>query len=132
MTINIIKKEDTKLSLATRLHAIEREIEYLETDKKMLRDELLLLLKKQGVKSVKLEDGTLYLRAEKTTLKVKKGVNSEDDAWKWAMANNAVKIDTNVAWKILRRSLKKMPKFFVKSTSEYLTIKRPNQEHVDE
>src|SRR3954451_24349918 len=96
-------------TLANELFAIERnmvEIEALykkelwpiEERREGLRKALLENLQQQGVKSVKLDDGTSYTRAQRTTLKVA----DEEAALVWAAANNSLKVDTTKGWKILK------------------------------
>jgi hypothetical protein len=92
--------------------------------KEQLREVLFESLKHQGVKSVKLEDGTVYLRSERHTLKPV--TKYAEDAWKWAAEHNALKIDTNRCHKILSRELK-LPRCFRVDKSEYLVVRRPGQ-----
>lgn len=117
--IAVIPKHD--LSVAEELHRVQDALKPMLEREKELKEALLLNLKSQGVKSVKLDNGTIYVRALRVALKVKKG--DEDAAWAWAEKNNSLKIDTGTAKKILMRKLEKLPKFFVRSETEYLSIK---------
>lgn len=112
--------EDRKLTIAETLSVVMARIATLEEEEKKLRAELFDNLKRQGVKSVKLEDGTLFVITERQTLKVK----DPEKAFAWAMENPQarMKIDTAAALSVFRKELK-MPKFFTKVTTEYLTIK---------
>lgn len=112
------------LSVATELHAIELQEAAIKVRKEQLREVLFESLKYQGVKSVRLDDGTVYLRSERHTLKpVPKYA---EDAWKWAATHYALKIDTTKAHKILSRELK-LPRFFKVDKSEYLVVRRAGQ-----
>src|SRR5579859_5492853 len=93
------------VTLATELFAIEAEMKSLEEQYKQqvkpleerkdaLRKSLLANLREQGVKSLKLDNGTVYVRAFKTTLKV----HDDHEAMEWAAANNSLKVDTTKAW----------------------------------
>lgn len=117
------------VTVATQLYAIQEQRIALQEEEEKLREKLLKNLKAQHVKSVKLEDGTVFTIAERQTLTVV-GVFS-DKAQLWAEDNYAMKIDTAKALKILRRSLKKMPKFFSVKSSEYLTVRRANDKSND-
>lgn len=109
-----------QLTVASKLYEVQREIALLQEDEKTLKDELLKSLKKQHVKSVKLDDGSHFIITERQTLKVK----DEEKAKAWLDENYCWKADTGKALKILRRSLKKVPSFFKVESSEYLTIKK--------
>jgi hypothetical protein len=110
------------LSVATELHAIELQEAQIKVRKEQLREVLFESLKHQGVKSVKLEDGTVYLRSERHTLKpVPK---YQEQAWAWAAEHNSLKIDTTRAYRILSRELK-LPRCFRVHKSEYLVVRRP-------
>lgn len=117
-----------QVTLATELSAITTQKAALEEREAFLRSELLQSLKSQGVRTVKLEDGTLFARTDRSTLRVKPG--EEESAFRWAKKNNALKIDTGTAAKILRRELK-TPKFFNVIRTEYLTIKRKGTDATD-
>jgi hypothetical protein len=115
------------LTVATELHAIEMQEAAIKVRKEQLREVLFESLKHQGVKSVRLDDGTMYLRSERHTLKpVPKYA---EDAWKWAAEHYALRIDTTKCHKILSRELK-MPRFFKVEKTEYLVVRRAGQ--VDE
>lgn len=109
----------TPLTLATRLRTIQAAKAIMEAEEKEVRDGLLASLKNQGVKSVKLEDGSVFTRSTRSTLKVK----DPTKAWIWAEEHTSLKIDTAKAMKILRRELK-LPKFFEKVDTEYLTVRK--------
>lgn len=111
------------ITVATELYAIQEQRLALQEQEEKLRAKLLKNLKAQHVKSVKLEDGTVFTIAERQTLRVTEG----DEALLWAEDNYAMKIDTAKALKLLRRSLKKVPKFFKITSSEYLTVRRHGQ-----
>lgn len=112
-------------SVATLLYKTQREIEPLLKLEKELKETLFKSLKSQKVRSLKLEDGTTYIISERQTLKVK----DEDKAWEWAMENPhaRLKIDSGAALLVFRKELK-LPKFFSKTVSEYLTIKRRGED----
>lgn len=108
-----------ELTLATELHTIQGQIEFLQERESELKNELLANLKSQGVTFLKLENGVTYTRSHRETLKIK----DEAAATKWAQEHNCMKIDTGKAMKILRRELK-MPKFFGRIIGDdYLTVK---------
>jgi hypothetical protein len=111
------------LSVATELHAIELQEAAIKVRKEQLREVLFESLKHQGVKSVRLEDGSMYLRSERHTLKPVS--TRKEEAWQWAAEHNALKLDTAKAFQILRRELK-LPKFFRIEKSEYLVVRRAN------
>src|SRR4051812_15686571 len=110
------------VTVATELHAIQTEQKRLKEREEELRAALFDSLKQQGVKSVKLEDETIYLRSERHSLEPL--LTMRDEAWKWAVEHNALKLDSSKAFKILRHQLE-MPKFFRVKTSEYLVVRRP-------
>jgi len=95
-----------QVTLATELHAVRSEIAARKAELKELekRDDelsgnLLSLLQQQGVKSVKLDDGTIYTKVKgRTTL----SVVDEAKAIEWCAANNSLKPDASKAWKILK------------------------------
>ncbi len=109
------------LTIANQLQIVQNTLKALEVEEKKLKEVLLESLKKQGVKSVKLENGTQFIRAEKQTLTVKPGF--EEEVQLWSEDFNCMKLDTAKALKILRRSLKKPPKWAAIRETEYLTIR---------
>lgn len=116
-----MKKELIKVStptIAMELKTIQAQKEAIEVEEKRLKGLLIKSLKEQHVKSVRLEDGTIYTRSHRETLKAK----DEAKAMEWATQNFCLKIDTTRATKILRRAMK-LPKFFqfIKG-EEYLTV----------
>lgn len=108
------------LTLAAQLYTVQGQIAFLKEQEDALKESLMELMKSQGVKTLKLEDGTLFMRSERQTLKIK----DEEAAKGWLDENYCWKPDTGKALQLVRRSLKKLPKFFSVSTSEYLTIKK--------
>ncbi len=108
-------------TVATELLEVEDELAPLVERQKNLKQFLFNALKKQKAKSLKLEDGTLYVISDRQTL----DVADEKKAWDWAEKNYMLKIDTSKAMKVLRRELK-MPKFFKVKKTEYLRIVRPD------
>lgn len=89
--------------------------------KEELRAALLDNLRMQGVKTLKLDNGTVYVRAFRTTLKVA----LDAPAMEWAAANNSIKVDTTKAMKILKLTgmTDNLPAGFVRQDTEYLTVK---------
>src|SRR5215207_9646128 len=116
-----MNKQLSPVTVATELHAIEMQEEALKLRKEELREVLFESLKHQGVKSVRLDDGTMYLRSERHTMK--SVPKYAEDAWKWAAEHYALKIDTTKCHKILSRELK-TPRFFKVERSEYLVVRR--------
>lgn len=109
-------------TLAASLYTVREQIAFLKEQEEELEENLLANLKEQGVKFVRLDDGTTFTRSHRETLKIKAG--AEDTAFKWAADNTCLKVDTTKAMKILRRELK-MPKFFTRVIGDdYLTVKR--------
>jgi hypothetical protein len=106
------------LNLASELHHIERLLGELEARKDGIRERLLANLKEQGVKSVRLDNGDLYVRAERMKLIVK----DERKAMAWALENPEarMKLDTSAALIVARQG----EKCFEVGRTEYLTIKR--------
>jgi hypothetical protein len=119
-----MNKQISPVTVATELRAIEMQEAALKVRKEQLREVLFESLKHQGVKSVKLEDGTMYLRSERHTLKPV--AKYQEQAWAWAAEHNCFKIDTTRAHKILSRELK-LPRFFKVERAEYLVVRRPGQ-----
>ncbi len=114
-------KEISTVTLATELFAVQEQKALIETREKELKDTLLASLKAQGVGFVRLDNGTSFTRSHRETLKVK----DTEKASAWAEKNDCFKIDTTKAFKILRRDLKPLPKFFERVIGEdYLTVKR--------
>lgn len=115
--------KSTDVTLATRLHGIEKLKANLEAEEKQIRTTLLERLQKQGVKHIRLDDGTTYTRSFKTTLKAK----DKEKALVWATKNNALSVDTKKAREILRRQLK-LPTFFkLEKGKEFLQVRRPGE-----
>jgi len=113
-------KEISNITLATQLFAVQEEKAVIEAREKELKDTLLASLKAQGVGFVRLDNGTSFTRSHRETLKVK----DTEKAGVWAEKNDCFKIDTAKAFKILRRDLKPLPKFFERVIGEdYLTVK---------
>lgn len=120
-----MKTELTKVeprTLATELALIQGQMGLLKEREDEIKEALLATLQHQGVQSIKLENGTMYVRNQRTSLKVK----NEAKAWAWAMENPTarMKVDTAAALAVFRKELK-LPTFFTKTTSEYLSIKQP-------
>jgi hypothetical protein len=109
-------------TMASELFAVQQTLAPLVAREKELKESLFLSLKKQKVRSVKLDDGTLYTIAVRGTLEEKDKEKARD----WAEKNYCLKLDTTKALKILRRELK-LPRFFAIKKTEYLVIKRPNE-----
>src|SRR3569623_564802 len=118
------------ITVATQLYAITEKRQALQAEEDKLKAKLLKNLKDQHVKSIKLEDGTVFTIAERQPLSVVAGFS--DEAQLWAEDNYAMKVDTTKALAILRRSLKKLPRFFKMKSSEYLTVRRPNDKNNEE
>ena len=109
-------------TLATQLQLVETEMDILDEKRIELRKRLLDILKSQHVKSIKTEEGVVFTRSHRESLKVKSGM--EEMARVWADDNFCVKIDLARATAILRRQLK-LPKFFmIEKGAEYLTISK--------
>lgn len=118
------------MTVAASLFAVQTEMKALKEREDALKDELLGIMKANGIKTVKTEGDVYFMRAERQNLKVK--IAYLAGAEKWADQNNAWKIDTGAILKLLRRSLKKPPKYFDISTSEYLVVKRPGATEDDD
>jgi hypothetical protein len=110
------------ITVATELHAIQTEQKRLKEREEELRAALFDSLKSQGVASVKLKDGTQYVVAKRHSLEPLQTM--KEQAWKWAVEHNALKLDTSKAFKILRHQLD-TPKFFRIKMTEYLVVRRP-------
>src|SRR5918998_1140240 len=120
MAISTKSRTQTALSpvtVATELHAIQAEQKRLKEREDELRAALFESLRSQGVASVKLQDGTQYVVAKRHSLEPL--LTMKEQAWKWALEHNALKLDTSKAFKILRHQLD-TPKFFKVKTTEYL------------
>jgi hypothetical protein len=120
----LISVPEQGLTLAEELYAIEYRIAGLEERKDAIREQLMQNLKEQGVKSVRLENGDMYIRAERMKLVIK----DERKAMQWALENPEarMKLDTSAALTVARMG----EKCFGVGSTEYLTIKRhkPNQD----
>lgn len=112
------------ITIAANLLGVQEQIKFLQEREDELKSQLLENLKKQGVRSVRLSDGSSYTIAERSTLKVV----DEAKAKEWLDEHYCWKADTAKALQILKRELK-MPKFFKRQSTEYLTIKRNNKEN---
>ena len=117
------KLAPTPKTLAQQLQEVQIQRELLEEKEVKLRTKLLANLQEQGVKGVKLADGTSYSVAERHTLKIAPG--EEQAAQLWAEDNYCMRVDTAKAMAILRRSLKKIPACFTVGSTKYLVIKKP-------
>jgi len=107
------------LTLAEKVFTLDEQISFLTEQRDEAKAELLMNLQKQGVKSVKLNNGTTFIRTERQTLKITPGTQ----ATAWLDEHYCWKPDTSKAMEILRRELK-LPRFFKINRTEYLTIKR--------
>lgn len=112
----------TEHSLASELRIIERAMVDLEKDKEVVRAALLNELQRQGIKSVRLDDGTSYTRAERANLIV----TEPTKALAFAKRHFALKIDTAKILKLIRPMLKQ-PTFFSIGRTEYLRVTRKNE-----
>ena len=109
------------VTVATKLAIIEARLEKLAELREAYRKQLFDVLKHQGVKSVKLDNGSMYLRSERHTLKPV----DKEAAMAWATEHHALKIDAAKAFQILRRELE-LPSFFKVDKAEYLVVRRAN------
>ncbi len=117
-------KEDQSVSIASNLFQVQEQIAFLKEQEDEYKAALLETLKRQGVKSVRLENGTNFTVAHRETLKIKNPEKAEP----WLDENNCWKPDTTKATAILRRQLK-LPSFFrIEKGEPYLTIKRAQNE----
>lgn len=114
-------------TVASELYAVESQLAPLQERQKELKEVLFNALKKQKVRSVRLDDGTIFTIAERGTLKAKDAEKAMD----WAEKNYCVKLDSTKALKILRRELK-LPRCFQIEKSEYLVVKRPGTAESEE
>lgn len=108
----------TNLTLASELRAIQEAKEHLAERENIIKAELLTSLKKQGVRQIRLEDGTMYVRSERKRLVI----GNEKKAQEWAEEHNCLKIDSTKALEIFRHLDK--PEFFKVGLTEYLTVRR--------
>lgn len=118
--------QNNNLTLAEKLFTLEEQRAFIEQQEDEVRGELLANLQEQGVKFVKLTNGTSYSVEYRTDLKVKKG--KEEKAFAWATENNALKVDTTKARQILRRIIKLPPFFELKKGAEYLKVTHAKDE----
>lgn len=125
----LVVKQGTSVTTAEKLHSLQLQMAGLKKLEDELRGELFTNLKKQGIKSVQLEDGTRFTISERQTLKA--AFNKDKEAMAWAEESFCVKVDTAKALKMLRRSLQPLPNFFTVSTSEYLTVRRKGEVEED-
>lgn len=91
----------------------------LDEQEKELSAILIDILKKQGLKTIKIDSGELFTRATRSTIKV----TDDAKAYNWASENNALRIDTTKCGQILRRELD-LPNGFKEVTSEYLSVRK--------
>lgn len=122
-------KELSQVSIATELYQVQQEMTELKEREDELRGVLLESMQKQGVGFVRLDNGTSFTRAHRESLKIK----DTQKATAWAEKHDCLKVDTTKAFKILRRELKPLPKFFERVVGDdYLTIKRTGDTQDDE
>ena len=110
-------------TLAQELYEIQENMRVLAEYEKDIKSKLLASLVKQKVQSVKLEDGTMYIRSHRQSLKIK----DQEKAEKWAEDTGCWKLDTGKILKVIRKDLKIPPFFKIENGAEYLTIKKPGQ-----
>lgn len=105
-------------TIAEALYNVEVMIANLEEKKDEFRTQLMQNLKEQGVKSVRLDNGDMYIRAQRLKLVIK----DEGKARVWALENPEarMKLDTSAALEVARLGVK----FFEVGHTEYLQIKR--------
>lgn len=108
------------MTVASRLKVLQQEIKTLQDEEDALRAELLAQLKTQNVKSLRLEDGTIFTISHRETLKPK----NIEKAFAWAQENNALTIDLKKAREILRHSIKTSSFFKIEKGNEFLIIKQ--------
>ena len=118
------------VTLAANLYAVRGQILVLQEQEQELRDRLLSSLQAQGVRMVRLDDGTIFMRSLRSTLKVK--VGEGEAAFKWGSERGLLKLDTTKALQVLRRELKRVPKFFERKETEYLSIRSGKDKNEDE
>ncbi len=122
-------QELSQVSIATELYQVQQEKEALTEREDELKDILLGSMKTQGVGFVRLDNGTSFTRSHRESLKIK----DTEKARNWANKNDCLKVDTTKAFKILRKELKPLPKFFERVIGEdYLTIKRTGETQDDD
>ena len=125
----LIKKELPLLTIGTQLHAIEERMEEMEAIKKGLRDRLFDNLKSQHVKSLKLDDGTVYYIKEGNRKVV---IKDQEKAEKYLDEFNCWKIDSGKLLKIFGKELKVPPFFKIERGEETLAIKGPDESDHEE
>ena|SRR3990167_2265716 len=117
-----VTKPLSTMTLASHLYLVQQQKAALEEKEKELKAELLGILKQQRVKSVKLDDGTMFIIREgnrKVTIK------NQDKAEKYLDEMNCWKLDNQKLLAIFGRQLK-IPSFFkIERGAEQLAIFHP-------
>lgn len=108
----------TPLTIAEQLRIVEEKAEVLEEKRQELRSALLESLKRQGVKSVRLDSGDMYVRASRARLVV----TNQSAAMAWGRENPEarMKLDSSAAIEAVKRDL---VTFGSLAYTEYLTIR---------
>lgn len=114
-----LEPKSTLIEVGEKVLTLEAEVRFLQDQIKLQREFILQGMKKNHLKSLKMDGGSIFLVSSRITLKVK----DIEKAIEWAEKNNCLKVDTAKATQILRRTLKSLPKFFEKNIIEFLTIK---------
>ena len=120
-----LTKTNENLTLAEKLYTLDQQVDFLKEQQEEVRAELLANLHSQGVKFVRLTNGTSYSAEYRTTLKVK----NLEKALNWATKNNCLTVDIPKARQILRHEMKTPSFFKVEKGTEYLKVTHPKNEN---
>lgn len=129
--IERIKAKAEKLSQVRKaIDAIKEEqrvkLEALEAEKEVLSTELISEFGKEGLTSIKTDDGDSYTKATRKGVEI----TLEAQALKWSIDNLAVSIDRRLVAQKLKPLMdagQTLPAGFKESTVEYISVRKPTK-----
>ena len=127
--IERIKAKAEKLSsIRKAIDAIKEEqrvkLEALEAEKETISNELISEFGKEGLTSIKTDDGDSYTKATRKGVEI----TLEAQALKWSIDNLAVSIDRRLVAQKLKPLMdagEKLPAGFKESVVEYISVRKP-------
>lgn len=125
MAIEIIKAKAEKLLelrafISKREEEVDNELKAIKEERDTVQAELLEELKKDDLKSIKVSDGSSYIRASR------KGIQITDPtrALFWAKENMCFSVDKRLAEQKISK-METAPDGFSLTETEYISIRKP-------
>lgn len=125
MTQDLLEKAQQLYEVESTIKKAQDELKSrlapLEAEADLLRADVLQFMHDARLKSIRVEDGSAYMRV----FKAKFEITDPEAAERWAKRNGCMRLDKTEANKILLR-LPKVPKGFEQTDVEHLRISRTN------